>query len=1204
MELASLDQEHVDLSSLTAVRQELVNNAILLHKDRGVKSYAACCLADILRLYAPDAPYTQSQLRDIFQFFFRQLFNGLKGTDSPYYSEYFHLLESLSTVKTVVLVCDLPTADDIMSEIFRDLFNLVRRDLPKRIEIFIADILVALIDECQVLSADVLETILSQFMDHQSRSEQAGRRLAVQVCNATADKLQRHVCQHFTDIIVSNSRDEDFTEIRTAHELIKRLHCSCPGLLHSVIPQLEEELRVEEVTLRVLATQVLGEMFADKSGGDLIRKFPATWNLWILRKNDKSTAVRIKFVEAARSLLINLIEQRDVLEDSLRTKLLDPDEKVRATVCKIYGQLDYETALHHVSDTQLQAISERVADKKQAVRIEASMSLGKLYSQAYSEIESEDSAAMTQFAWIPDTLLKMTKSGMEVRSVVEQTFMDFILPLPSPTQSTSKPGDVVEVAWTDRILNVMKNMDEEATIKFLTFSGFKQMQTRPNVYDHFLEACIQYNGGIIDDREEHVARRLNSFIQYLSTTFLDTYQAAADLQAFAKLNEGRLYKLMKTCIDPQTDLKNLIKATHEYQKRLHQSCPSNAPTLILLLRRSSFLLLNQSSIPVLLRRISKGCTDATSNSSRSSPDQAHFLLKFISKHVPALYKAHLGELMKFLGEDKNAGIVETCLHALAGVFAWDKSLIPTDKRIRDRMMRFVLSSNWRHSKFAARILAFSGDHETRTTMNLLIQDLSHDLSDEEGEQVLARVAVLVQVAKLSPQIFEQKSDEIMHILLNKILKKPSSSRFHSLDIDEEWLPDHEVTSVLRAKILSLKVCRNRSLAHATSEDALEIFAPVMKMFLSMLENNGLLMGQENEDPKFLSRLRLQAAISLLHLSKVDVYAQELTSKFSRLALTIQDSCYNVRISFLTKLLSLLQPRVLPPRYNVIPFLTVLDPEEEVKDTASTFIQGALRKMPPHIRSEHFELSFIHLLHLLAHHPDFAKKHEELCDTAKYIQCYLALVATPDNIPLLYHLAMKCKTVCDRESYTHTENLYAVSELAQELIKVHARLHSWSIQSYPGRVLLPVDIFRPLPNAEAVKKIVKTVYLPDETITWLAEIGKPNIKTSASSRSLLPKERKASKRKFASKKANGQAKRSRMETWRSEDEGSEDEVSDFDSADDGADAPLQQSKVRKAVSAVEDAPIAKHLDRGGRTTRSATKARERKQTSRESVETVD
>jgi sister-chromatid-cohesion protein PDS5 len=52
--------------------------------------------------------------------------------------------------------------------------------------------------------------------------------------------------------------------------------------------------------------------------------------------------------------------------EGLFEKLLDPDEKVRAEVCKVYAQLDYETALHHVSTSQLKAIADRIRDRKVA----------------------------------------------------------------------------------------------------------------------------------------------------------------------------------------------------------------------------------------------------------------------------------------------------------------------------------------------------------------------------------------------------------------------------------------------------------------------------------------------------------------------------------------------------------------------------------------------------------------------------------------------------------------------------------------------------------------------------------------------------------------------------------------------------------------------------------------------------------------------
>jgi hypothetical protein len=64
---------------------------------------------------------------------------------------------------------------------------------------------------------------------------------------------------------------------------------------------------------------------------------------------------------------ISLIRDRAIVyicEESLQGKLLDPDEKVRAAVCRLYTQIDYETALHHVSESQLRNVAGRGVDKK------------------------------------------------------------------------------------------------------------------------------------------------------------------------------------------------------------------------------------------------------------------------------------------------------------------------------------------------------------------------------------------------------------------------------------------------------------------------------------------------------------------------------------------------------------------------------------------------------------------------------------------------------------------------------------------------------------------------------------------------------------------------------------------------------------------------------------------------------------------------
>lgn len=63
IEMRDMEQEENERESFTHVAKELASPNLLAHKDKGVKAWTACCLVDILRLCAPDAPYTGQQLR-------------------------------------------------------------------------------------------------------------------------------------------------------------------------------------------------------------------------------------------------------------------------------------------------------------------------------------------------------------------------------------------------------------------------------------------------------------------------------------------------------------------------------------------------------------------------------------------------------------------------------------------------------------------------------------------------------------------------------------------------------------------------------------------------------------------------------------------------------------------------------------------------------------------------------------------------------------------------------------------------------------------------------------------------------------------------------------------------------------------------------------------------------------------------------------
>ena len=48
---------------LTEVALSLARRPILTHRDRQVRLYAAQAIADVLRIYAPDAPYEPEDLQ-------------------------------------------------------------------------------------------------------------------------------------------------------------------------------------------------------------------------------------------------------------------------------------------------------------------------------------------------------------------------------------------------------------------------------------------------------------------------------------------------------------------------------------------------------------------------------------------------------------------------------------------------------------------------------------------------------------------------------------------------------------------------------------------------------------------------------------------------------------------------------------------------------------------------------------------------------------------------------------------------------------------------------------------------------------------------------------------------------------------------------------------------------------------------------------
>ncbi|KAF1961577.1 hypothetical protein CC80DRAFT_488048 [Byssothecium circinans] len=315
-ELREIPQEDADTESLTATAKELAHPSLIQHKDPGVRAWTACSLVEMFRLFAPNAPYSASQLKEIFTLIIVKILPLLADPSHSYNSQHMYVLKSLAEFKSIVIVTDIPGSQQLTSALFTACFDVLSgpsraksgEELSKNVEHHMTQTLSILIDESPTISSDIVDVIVAQFLwaDPVTLGSAKGKKnapvdskqstlrrkeappaynMAKNICNAFPDKMARLFGTYFGSVIVDfasgpkirtrggsadDSDDEeakgpsedDINDASKAHRLLRELWRCAPGALQEIIPHLQEELGTENVQLRQLATETFGDMIS------------------------------------------------------------------------------------------------------------------------------------------------------------------------------------------------------------------------------------------------------------------------------------------------------------------------------------------------------------------------------------------------------------------------------------------------------------------------------------------------------------------------------------------------------------------------------------------------------------------------------------------------------------------------------------------------------------------------------------------------------------------------------------------------------------------------------------------------------------------------------------------------------------------------------------------------------------------------------
>ncbi|KAI8992505.1 armadillo-type protein [Pilobolus umbonatus] len=1064
VDLKHLEQEAVDKSSLEKVAKELIHEQLLKNKNKTVKALIACCLADILRLYAPEAPYDNAELRTIFKLFVSQLM--FFGEETPDFEYYFYLLESLATVKSIIIVADLDNPEEIVSPIFYEFFNVASKsNTARNVQLCMTDILIQLIADVGALSQESMELILEQFGKYTKTSNNSAFTMASDICNSCTNILQRRVCQYFSDVLLSVSgsetSDENLEELRKVHHLIQKINDAVPDLLLNVLPLLQEEMVLDEINVRQIATEVVGQMFIEPNS-TLSEKYPTIWKAWLGRRNDKSIPLRVKWLDMSIDIIKNHPQLEPEFIECYRDKLSDPDEKVRAATCRIVGDLVKDHDIKTIDKKLVELVAERSKDKKASVRNEAMEVIGAMYAHFYDKIKSNDRITIDKVGWIPNQLFACLYVGdASVTMGLEKTLLKHILPFNDNDSERA-----------DRLVTVVESLQPPQR---LAFTALVRKQKRFNddfhKYADMVDNAIDNLNTVSSDIEKR-----DDFLKYVSAHLSDKARTLNALRSFLNRENERDIKLLQTAIDLQSDYKRVINAKNKLVANLNEDQAGLVEIFEALLNRACPIVINKTIIPHLMKIARAPRNRRQSVSPRSVVAQE--ILKEISASYPVMYDTFMDDLLHSLLNDNNDATSEENLELLAEISKSSPSELQfSDYDIIDRLSTYVTEGNLHQIEYASIILG----NMKEPLLNLLpiVEVLQRELIHTPST-TLASLTALSHISLYEPRAITPSVKPIIKYIENNILSKQTKE---FLDSNPEWCAYDELPLLSKEKIVGVKLLVNYLTGckdlHEPDSSLVEHIFEILWQLMDVTCESAI---GDDLNAAETSHLRLTSSQALVLLTEHSRYTSALTiPQFEKFVFTLQDTCYYVRSEFAESLMKGLQTKQIHSRYYALLFICAHEPEVSLLKQVKLFIQK--RHKTDRIA---IDTSIVRLIHILAHHPDFSITQEDLIIFAQYIRFFLSCVATSENASFLYHVIQKIKLSKDVVSEELSENSYVLSDMACLLLKIKCRETSCPLNAYEGQISLQSKLYRTRVSDGTGAGAITQNYLPTPFIEKLEE----------------------------------------------------------------------------------------------------------------------
>lgn len=178
-------------STSNAVRpatEALVKKELLGHADPNVRLAVASCISEITRITAPDAPYDDDAMKDVFSLIVGA-FQHLDDIESPFFGRRASILDTVAKVRSCVVMLDLE-CDHLINDMFHHFLKTVSHGHSEAVVSCMETIMKLVIEESEDVQPQIASCLLQNVRKEEKESSSPSFELAEKVINMCREKLK------------------------------------------------------------------------------------------------------------------------------------------------------------------------------------------------------------------------------------------------------------------------------------------------------------------------------------------------------------------------------------------------------------------------------------------------------------------------------------------------------------------------------------------------------------------------------------------------------------------------------------------------------------------------------------------------------------------------------------------------------------------------------------------------------------------------------------------------------------------------------------------------------------------------------------------------------------------------------------------------------------------------------------------------------